>query len=384
MDSATPPSRLPPARLLLLFAVVYAGFGAQSPFLTTLLSTRGLSPEIIGLVIAAGGIIRLVEVPLLARRADATRNVRWMLAGACAAAAVAALVYAAPVAGWPLVPVALAQAAALAPIAPFADAIAISAAERAGFAYGAVRGVGSGAFVLATLAAGALANTFGWIVTAFAQALLLGVAAPLAARTPEPAAQGPPQDVSWRKLLAIAPFRQIIAIAALVLGSHALHDGFAIIYWTKAGVSPRAAGFLWSESVAAEVVVFLFLGPRLLAAIGERFALLVALLAAVLRWSVMALTASATAMMFTEPLHGLSFALLHLSCMSVIGRTVPPALAASAQAFYGAVGIGLANIVLSALSGLIFARYAGHAFWFMAALAAAALPLVLRLKVEAK
>jgi MFS transporter, PPP family, 3-phenylpropionic acid transporter len=380
-DAARSSTRLPPVRLAMLFALVYAGFGAQSPFLTTLLSSRGISAETIGFIIAAGGVIRLVEVPLLARWADAARQVRWILAGACALAACAALAYAAPLAGWPLVVVALAQAAALAPVAPFADAIALSAAERARFAYGFVRGVGSGAFVLATLAAGALASAYGWIVTAFSQALLLALAAPFAARAPEPAAQAPTATASWRDLVAIAPFRAIILIAALVLGSHALHDGFAIIYWTRSGISPRVAGFLWSESVAAEVLVFLLLGPRLLAAVGERAALMLALAAAVLRWSVMALTASAAAMMLTEPLHGLSFALLHLACMSVIGRTVPPALAASAQAFYGAIGIGLANIVLAALSGLIFARYGGGAFWFMAALAAAAAPLVLRLKV---
>jgi len=47
-------------------------------------------------------------------------------------------------------------------------------------------------------------------------------------------------------------------------------------------------------------------------------------------------------MAFTEPLHGLSFALLHLAAMAVIARTVPPAFAASAQSVYSAIGVGAA------------------------------------------
>jgi MFS_1 like family len=50
-----------------------------------------------------------------------------------------------------------------------------------------------------------------------------------------------------------------------------------------------------------------------------------------------------------EPLHGLTFALLHLACMAVIARTVPSRFAATAQAIYGT--------------------------WVMAVLCAAALPL---------
>jgi PPP family 3-phenylpropionic acid transporter len=53
-------------------------------------------------------------------------------------------------------------------------------------------------------------------------------------------------------------------MAALVLGSHAMHDSFAVIRWNAAGVGSAAASVLWSESVAAEVILFFVLGPMLL------------------------------------------------------------------------------------------------------------------------
>ena len=35
-----------------------------------------------------------------------------------------------------------------------------------------------------------------------------------------------------------------------------MHDAFAVIRWSAAGISPVTASLLWSESVAAEVLVF--------------------------------------------------------------------------------------------------------------------------------
>ena len=80
--------------------------------------------------------------------------------------------------------------------------------------------------------------------------------------------------------------------AALVLGSHAMHDAFAIIRWRDAGISPAVSSVLWSESVAAEVFVFLLLGPWLLQALGRTGALGLAAGAAVVRWGVMAQTST--------------------------------------------------------------------------------------------
>jgi PPP family 3-phenylpropionic acid transporter len=157
-----------------------------------------------------------------------------------------------------------------------------------------------------------------------------------------------------------------------------------MIYWTQSGISPFVAGVLWSESVASEVLVFLLAGPLLLRRLGERGAFALAIGAAVLRWSVMALTPAAPVMALTEPLHGFSFALLHLTAMSVIGRTVPAEAAATAQSIYGALGVGAATAAMSLASGVLFARFGGAGFWPMAALAGLALPLILALPRAAK
>jgi MFS family permease len=55
---------------ILLYTTLYAGFGVVSPFLPTLLQSRGLQPDQIGLVLALSTGVRLVSGPLAGRIAD--------------------------------------------------------------------------------------------------------------------------------------------------------------------------------------------------------------------------------------------------------------------------------------------------------------------------
>jgi PPP family 3-phenylpropionic acid transporter len=47
-----------------------------------------------------------------------------------------------------------------------------------------------------------------------------------------------------RPLWQNAVFRRVVLIAVLALGSHAMHDTFAVIRWTAAGISPGTASWL--------------------------------------------------------------------------------------------------------------------------------------------
>ena len=88
----------------------------------------------------------------------------------------------------------------------------------------------------------------------------------------------------------------------------------------------------------------------------------------------MAQSAKGIALALVQPLHGITFALLHLACMCVLARTVPQGLEGTAQAIYGTVGIGAATALLTLVSGALYARVGAQGFWGMAALCALALP----------
>ena len=170
-------------------------------------------------------------------------------------------------------------------------------------------------------------------------------------------------------------------VAALVGGSHAMHDSFEVIRWRAAGMTAQQASLLWAVSVAAEVLMFLVLGRGLLRRLGPAGALTVAAVAGVVRWGAAALTAWFPVMMVIEPLHGLTFALLHLACMDAIARSAPVHLAARAQAFYATVAMGAATTVITLVSGPLYGQFGAGSFWVMATLCAAALPFAARVRI---
>jgi PPP family 3-phenylpropionic acid transporter len=176
-------------------------------------------------------------------------------------------------------------------------------------------------------------------------------------------------------LLRSPGFRRLVLVAALIQGSHAMQDSFAVIRWSAAGIGTGTAGLLWAESVAGEVVVFFLIGRPLLARLGPAGASALAAAAGVLRWGVMAQTTWIPAVALVQPLHGLTFALQHLACMQMIAQIVSPRLTATALTIYGPLGVGATTALLTFISGSLYAHFGPHAFWAMAVLCAAAIPL---------
>jgi PPP family 3-phenylpropionic acid transporter len=368
-------------KFLLLYAGMYAAYGVSSPFLPAFVTERGLRPEDLGLVLAAGTAIRLVAAPLAGRIADRLQALRMVLVACIALASAVTLGYL-PAHGFALLLcLTLLQAAFLAPMTVLADALALGASRASAFEYGWVRGAGSAAFIAGILLSGQLVGAFGLTAIIWSQALLLVAAALAATRIPElPHETGRAPAGGTLALLRIARFRNLVLAAALILGSHAMHDAFAVIRWTSAGVSASSASMLWALAVLAEVVVFFFAGPALIARLTPAGAIALAALAGMLRWAVMAQTAALPALVLVQPLHGITFALLHLACMRLIAGMVPAGLEATAQAIYATVGIGAATALLTFLSGFLYAQGGARAFWVMCALCAAALPVAWRLR----
>ena len=387
-------------RYLVFYATLFAAFGTASPFLPGLLQEYGLTPGQLGLVLAAGTAVRLVAGPLGGALADRTGRPRLLLAGLAALAAAVALAYQ-PARGVALLlTVSVVHAAVLAPLVPIADAMSLAASRAHGFAYGWVRGAGSAAFIGGVMLSGAWVADAGLGVIIWLNAALLAAAAAAATLLPGRAPSWPapswpapsrpvlacrrarpaPAAAPFLSLIRNPPFACLLAVAALIGGSHAMHDGFEVIRWRQAGLSARDCSLLWSLSVASEVVVFVFIGPPLLRRLGPAGAMALSAAAGIVRWGTAAQTAGFAAMAVVEPLHGLTFALLHLAAMDMIARVVPARSAATAQACYGTLAMGAAAAAATLASGPLYARFGPDAFWFMAALCVLAFPAIAALR----
>lgn len=368
------------ARFLILYGTLYGAYGVLSPILPGFLAARGLDPGAIGLLLAAAGALRLVVGPLAGSWADRRQAARPILAASLAVAGLAVLAHL-PGAGFAqLIGPGLLYAAGTAAPAPLADALALAAARGgAAFQYGWVRAAGSAAFIAATATAGWLIAALGLPAALWASGVLFLAASAASLALPTRRTQSTAVEPPWRgfaALVALPRFRRTVLAAALVIGAHALHDGFAMILWRSAGIPAGVAGLLWSVSVAAEVLVFLLVGPPLLARIGLPAGIAAAACAGALRWAVLGATVWVPALAAAEALHGLSFALLHLACLGLIEETTPPERRATALALYGTLGLGLSGVLATLASGWLYGAFGAKAFWAMAALSLAALPLV--------
>src|ERR1700760_1142469 len=358
---------------LLLYIALYSAYGTESAYLPAFLGHHGLSNEQIGLVLAAGTVVRIVAGPLTGRWADHLDARKQVLSIAAFFSGLIGFAYNLAFGFAPLLTVSMAHAAATASLAPLADALSVAASiEGRGFQYGWVRGAGSAAFVCGTLVSGQLIDRFGLrsiIVTSSILFLLMTLSAirlrpPLTANVPAPSNL---ELGVFATLWKIVAFKRLIVIAFLVIGSHALNDAFAVIQWREAGHSNLSISLLWSEAVVAEVVVFFLLGPWLIARLGLSGAARLSAAAGVLRWSVMASTTAVPALVGVQALRGLTFPLMHLAAMGIIARSVPTRLAATAQTLYGTGALGIASATLTVASGYLYGLFALRAFWAMAA-----------------
>ena len=365
---------------LILYVALYLAYGTESAYLPAFLRDHGLSIEQIGLMLAAGTIVRIVAGPVTGRLADYLEARKQVLSVAACLSGFIGFAYNVAFGFAPLLAVSMVHAAATASLAPLCDALSVTASIQGhGFQYGWVRGAGSAAFIGGTLLSGQLIDRFGLssiIITSSAFFLVMALSA---ARIRSPAET--PQLVEklevgiFGALWRITAYRRLIVIAFLVIGSHALNDTFAVIQWREAGYSNLSVSLMWSEGVMAEVVVFFLLGPWLIARLGLAGAATLSACAGVLRWSVMASTTAAPALVGVQALHGLTFALMHLAAMGIIARSVSHSLAATAQTIYGTAALGIASATMTLASGYLYGLFGLHAFWAMAASCAIALPL---------
>jgi MFS transporter, PPP family, 3-phenylpropionic acid transporter len=389
----SPPTAPPAARprYLLLFVLLFLGWGVLSPLLPVVLVEQGAEPSQVALLLGLGVGLRLVVMPLAGVLADRLGAPRQVLAAALLGAALSVLGYAFAWGLGPLLLVGVAHALATAPVGPLPDALAVREAARieAGrprLNYGMVRGAGAAAFILANLGAGKAAELAGTPgIVLWLNALFFGLAAFAALGLPRPAAATPLAEASpalsgrgrraIAAALALPGFRPLLLVSALIQGSHAFYISYAALSWQAAGLGPFAVNALWSLSVVAEVAVFFLFGRWLLAGLGPGGVCALAALAGVLRWSVLALDGPLPAIAFSQLLHGLTFAAQHLAAMAILTRLVPDRLAATAQSLLASLGNGLATALLLLASGPLHDWLGIGGFWAMAALCAIALPL---------
>jgi PPP family 3-phenylpropionic acid transporter len=364
-----------PDRFVLRLALFYGAFfvylGLSMPFIPAWLAAKGLDAREIGIVLAAPMVVRVFAVPLATRLADRFGMLRRALIAA-SFASVAGFALVGAVSGFVAILATYALATALlAPVMPFADALALRGLRSHTASYGSVRLWGSVTFIVANVVGGLLLARLGAanVIWAVVAALALGAAAALALDPPAPEAGAPaesrtPAGSVWR-----APgFVAVVMGASLIQASHAVMYGFATLQWSARGIPGPAIGVLWAIGVIAEVGLFA-LSSRMVGWFGAIGMILLGGLGGVVRWTAMAFDPPTAALPLLQGLHALSFAATHLGTMHYLAQVAPARRGATAQGDFVAVQ-GIVFAAAMGLSGGLVEAYGSHAYGAMAAAAA--------------
>jgi PPP family 3-phenylpropionic acid transporter len=152
--------------------------------------------------------------------------------------------------------------------------------------------------------------------------------------------------------------------SALLQSSHLIVYIFGTLYWRASGISDGMIGLLWAIGVAAEIALFA-VGSRLVAHFKPSGLFVIAALAGVVRWTVLAYSTSLPVLVAVQLLHGITFGAAHLAAMAFIAAAIPARISASAQSLHGAVALSIAGGLIAPLLGPLYAEYGGGVFHAM-------------------
>jgi len=364
-------------RLGFLYAALFLVVGCYLPYLPVWLHWRKLDADEIAVLLAAPLFTRILFTPVISFAADRVGGRRTILIALAWGSLLSFLLLWAASGFWQMLLASVVLAVNWTTIMPLIETVAVTGIRTGALDYGRVRLWGSLSFIVASLGSGLIIGKIGPEVVLpllVAATALMVVGAHLLPREFGERRPSAPAVLRGLKLadafnLVRAPlFLLFLLAASLIQASHALYYSFGTLNWRAQGIPDGAIGMLWSVGVVAEVALFAVSG-RVIAYCGTARLLMLAGLAATVRWGVMAIDPPLWATALLQTLHAMSFGAAHLAAIHFLTHAVPEDRAATAQGLYAAMVAGLVLGLVTIASGPLYRTFAGEAYAVMAVLA---------------
>lgn len=364
-------------RLGFLYAALFLVVGCYLPYLPVWLKWRTLEPDQIAILLAAPLYVRIVFTPMISFAADRLGSRRLILMVLAWGSLGSFVLLWASAGFWQMLLAAILLAINWTTIMPLIETVAIGGIRKSGLDYGRVRLWGSLSFIAASLGTGFVIQLWGpgavmpLLLAATALLVVGSYLVPRDLTRTEGVAATPARRLRLRDAFALthAPlFLLFLLAASMIQGSHAFLYAFGSLHWQAQGYSGGTIGALWSIGVVAEVALFAMSG-RVMAFAGTTRLMILAGLAATLRWSFLAIDPPLWATGLLQILHALSFGATHLAAIHFLTHAVPEDRAATAQGLYAAVVAGLVMGTVTILCGPLYRLLGGEAYGAMAVMA---------------
>jgi PPP family 3-phenylpropionic acid transporter len=249
-----------------------------------------------------------------------------------------------------------------APLISFLEAFAMDALGRDKKRYGRLRAWGSLAFIAVVLILGRIIDLYS--VKIILSLILAGswVQALISLGFPD---KPPAARLDFRaglKRLISTKVVLFFACAFLMLVSHGAYYAFFSIHLNKLGFDNFFIGLCWAMAVGAEIIA-MFFSERIFRRFDYETVLLFSFGIAVLRWTGLWATQSATGILVLQLTHAVTYGTFHMASILYIDALAPTETKTIAQAANNAVTYGLGLMVGFFISGALYEKFGSPALF---------------------
>lgn len=339
-------------RLSAWYFFYFAFIGAFAPYFTLYLQSLGFSASEIGLLMAAGPVMRMLAPAFWGWISDNSGRRAPIVRQSAAATTAAFAVFFVADGFWPVFGGIALTFFFWTAAHPLVEALTLDHLRGRTEDYGRIRLWGSVGFVVSVLGVGALLDLlplaallwvcFGLLFGVFACALALreGGAQPAVHHAP-----------ALRLGLRRPEVLALLAACFFMSAAHGPLYVFFSIHLVDHGYGKTLVGALWSLGVVAEIVVFMYL-PQLMRRWSLRAILLASFALAVLRFLLIGwLVESMVLLLAAQVMHGATFGAYHAAAVAALNRWFPSQQQGRVQALYGSISFGAGGMLGNAVSG---------------------------------
>jgi PPP family 3-phenylpropionic acid transporter len=358
-STSVAPRISPELRAGAFYFTLYMSAGTATAYAGIWFADQGISASEIGIINALPVFIMLVINLVVGRIADRAQDWRQVIViGAVTAAVIPiglffvddfwGILFFWTLAGLPV-----------AAVGPVLDAATMRLTRRNGTEYGPIRATGTVGYLTIIAITGYLVAWFGggvflWIFVGVSLLRgLVGLALPNF-RAQKTEGIAPPAAVGAKHLLDVMkPWFLLPLIGwAMVFGTHLMLNAFQALVWREQGLGADIIGLLITVGAVSEAIVF-FAFAKFAKRFTARSLILVSALASVLRWTAMAFSPGVEILFGLQLLHGITFALGYIGCVSFIANWTSEDIAAEAQSFFQVLQQAMSVVVILGFGALL-------------------------------
>jgi PPP family 3-phenylpropionic acid transporter len=367
--AASGPSPAP--RIAAFYATLFMTQGAATIFAGIWFQSLGISATRIGLINAAPVLVLLLVNLWIGRIADRADDWRRVIVTGAVVSGLAALFLALATGFWSILVIWTLTNAAYAAVVPVTDAAAMRLSRRIGFDFSAIRAWGTVGYLAVLFATGYLLTWFGpvmFLPIFCAVALLRGLAAFGLPRFRAPADLRPAPVPGRGLFQTIKPWFLLPLVGwSIVFSTHLVLNGFQSLLWKDQGLPENVIGALITLGAACEAAMF-FLFRHLGLRVPARWLILASAVVTALRWAAFGFSPAVIWLVPLQMLHGITYAMGFLACVTFITNWTEEDIAAEAQSFFVVLQQGFSVFALIAF-GWLAGRYGAQAYFASAAFA---------------